>query len=154
MSLGGKKSGRVSRRLCPSAQPDWPSARIIGVVNGTPEQAQVAFLDEARPVNKELLALAAPLRPTEVFRFTAPCASEACTHFGEGRCRLANKIVRLLRESTSELPPCSIRQECRWWYQEGQSACLRCPQVVTHDGLQNEVWQKAADPTIMPEAVG
>jgi hypothetical protein len=75
-------------------------------------------------------------------------------HFGEGRCRLASKIVRLLGESTAELPPCSIRQECRWWLQEGVSACLRCPQIVTHDGLQTEAWQKVADPAILPEAVG
>jgi len=25
---------------------------------------------------------------------------------------------------------------------------------VTHDRLQNEAWQKAADPEVMPEAVG
>jgi hypothetical protein len=154
MSTAGGTAGRLSRPACPSAQPDWPTARIIGVVGGTPEQAQVAFLNEPAPLNKELLALAEPLQPTEVFRFTAPCASAACTHFGEGRCRLASKIVRLLPEVTSELPSCPIRSECRWWSQEGPTACLRCPQVVTHDGLQNEAWQKAADPEVMPEAVG
>jgi len=142
-----------SRPLCPSAQPDWPSARIIGVVGGTPEQAHVAFLDQPAPASIELLSLAEPLQPTEVFRFTAPCASAACSHFGEGRCRLASKIVRLLPEVTSELPPCSIRRQCRWWAQEGSIACMRCPQVVTHDRLQSEAWQKAADPEVMPEAV-
>jgi hypothetical protein len=153
-SSAGGTAGRLSRPHCPSAQPDWPSARIIGVVGGTPEQAQVAFLDEPAPLNKELLALAEPLQPTEVFRFTAPCASAACTHFGEGRCRLASKIVRLLSEATSELPPCAIRPQCRWWGQEGPAACLRCPQVVTHDPLQNEAWRKVADPEVMPETVG
>jgi len=146
-------TARLSRPLCPSAQPDWPSARIIGVVGGTPEQAQVAFLDQSAPSNMELLSLSEPLQPTEVFRFTAPCASAACSHFGEGRCRLASKIVRLLPEVTSELPPCPIRSQCRWWVQEGAVACMRCPQVVTHDCLQSEAWQKAADPEIMPEAV-
>jgi hypothetical protein len=146
-------AARLSRPLCPSAQPDWPSARIIGVVGGTPEQAQVAFLDQPAPPSMELLSLAEPLQPTEVFRFTAPCASAACSHFGEGRCRLASKIVRLLPKVTSELPPCPIRPQCRWWDQEGPIACMRCPQVVTHDGLQSEAWQKAADPEIMPEAV-
>ena len=153
ISSAGDAAGRFSRPLCPSAQPDWPSARLIGVVGGTPEQAQVAFLDQPAPLSEKLLALAKPLQPTEVFRFTAPCASAACTHFGEGRCRLASKIVRLLPEATPELPPCPIRPQCRWWGQEGPSACLRCPQIVTQDGLQSEAWQKAADPQVMPEAV-
>jgi hypothetical protein len=144
----------LSRPLCPSAQPDWPTAAIIGVVGGAPEQAAVAFLDEPAALTAELLALAEPLQPTEVFRFTAPCASASCRHFGEGRCRLASKIVHLLPRVTSELPPCAIRARCRWWVQEGRAACMRCPQVVTQDGLQSEAWQKAADPELMPEAVG
>src|SRR6516225_10276000 len=63
------------------------------------------------------------------------------------------KIVHLRSEVTSELPPCAVRPQCRWWTQEGQGACLRCPQVVTHDGLRSEAWQKAADPAITPEAL-
>jgi hypothetical protein len=154
MSSAVDTAGQHSRLLCPSAQPDWPTARIIGVVGGTPEQAQIAFLDEPAPPNETLLALAEPLHPTEVFRFTAPCAAAACNHFGEGRCRLASKIVRLFPEVTSELPHCAIRPQCRWWNQEGLTACRRCPQIVTHDGLQNEAWQKAADPSVKPEALG
>lgn len=154
MSVAGDAAGRPSRPLCPSAQPDWPGARMIGVVGGTPERAEVKFLDQPVPPTKELLALAEPLQPTEVFRFTAPCVAAACAHFGEGRCRLGSKIIRLLSETTSELPSCAIRPQCRWWSQEGPSACLRCPQVVTQDGLQDEAWQKAADPEILPEAVG
>jgi hypothetical protein len=123
-------------------------------VGGTPEQAQIAFLDEPAMPNETLLALADPLQPTEVFRFTAPCAAAACNHFGEGRCRLASKIVRLLPEVTSEPPPCAIRPQCRWRSQEGPTACRRCPQVVTHDGLQSEAWQNAADPDVTPETLG
>jgi hypothetical protein len=144
---------RQSGLLCPSAQPDWPTARIIGVVGGTPEKAEVAFLDEPVFPTDKLLALAEPLQPTEVFRFTAPCAAAACNHFGEGRCRLASKIIRLLPEVTSELPPCALRPQCRWWNQEGAAACQRCPQVVTQDGLQSAAWQKAADPECLPEAL-
>src|ERR1051325_9225659 len=153
MSSAGDIAGRSSRLLCPSAQPDWPTARIIGVVGGTAAQERVAFLDEPVLAERKLLALAEPLQPTEVFRFTAPCAATACNHFGEGRCRLASKIVRLLPEVTSAAPPGAIRAQCRWWNQEGLSACLRCPQVVTQDGLQSEAWQKAADPEVTPESL-
>ena len=34
--------------LCPSAQPDWEGARVIGVVGGTPERPETAYLDQAR----------------------------------------------------------------------------------------------------------
>jgi hypothetical protein len=151
MSPADEAAERPSLPLCPSAQPDWPTARLIGVVGGTTDEPRVAFLDTPAPATKDLLALSEPLLPTEVFRFTAPCASGACSHFGEGRCRLASKIVRLLPEATSELPPCAIRAQCRWWRQEGASACLRCPQIVTDDRLQSEAWQTAADPDVMPE---
>jgi hypothetical protein len=29
------------------------------------------------------------------------------------------------------LPPCIIRKECRWYSQEGQVACTRCPGITT-----------------------
>jgi len=151
---GGREEPRASRSLCPSAQSDWPTARIIGVVGGTPEAARVAYLEKALEPTEGILGLASPLAPTEVFRFTARCAAGACAHFGDGRCRLASKIVALFNEVTSDLPPCSIRSECRWWSQEGPPACRRCPQVVTHDGLQSLEWQQAADPLIMPETAG
>jgi len=153
MSSAGEAVERVPRLLCPSAQPDWPTARIIGIVGRTPEQAKITYLEQPAVPDEKLLALADPLQPTEVFRFTAPCAAAACNHFGEGRCRLASKIVRLLPEVTSELPPCAIRPQCRWWTQEGPTACRRCPQVVTNDGLQSEAWQTAADPAVVPETL-
>jgi hypothetical protein len=154
MSATDDNSGReASRPLCPSAQPNWPTAKIIGVVGGTPESAEVAYLEQALQPTDGMLGLAAPLDPTEVFRFTAPCVAGACAHFGDGRCRLASKIITLFHEVTSELPPCSIRPECRWWRQEGPAACRRCPQIVTRDALQSLEWQKAADPLIMPETV-
>lgn len=154
MSATDDNIGReTSRLLCPSAEPNWATAKIIGVVGGTPESARVAYFEQALQPTNDILDLTAPLDPTEVFRFTAPCAAGACTHFGDGRCRLASKIVALFQEVTSELPPCSIRPDCRWWRQEGPAACRRCPQIVTRDALQSPEWQKAADPLIMPETV-
>jgi hypothetical protein len=136
--------------LCPSAQPDWEGARVIGVVGGTPERPETAYLDQAQPVTQEILDLAGPVAPAEVFRFAAPCANSGCGHYDgkEHKCRLAEKTVRWVEQAVDSLPKCSIRPSCRWWQQEGPAACRRCPQVVTINFAPNKAMRDAADPQL------
>lgn len=136
--------------LCPSAQPDWEGARVIGVVGGTPERPETAYLDQAQPVTQEILDLAGPVAPAEVFRFAAPCANSACGHYdgAEQKCRLAEKTVRWVEQAVDNLPKCSIRVSCRWWQQEGPAACRRCPQVVTINFAPSRAMRDAADPQL------
>ena len=136
--------------LCPSAQPDWEGARVIGVVGGTPEQPRTAYLEQAQPVTQEILDLAGPVAPAEVFRFAAPCAGSACGHYdgAEHKCRLAEKTVRWVEQAVDNLPKCSIRASCRWWQQEGPAACRRCPQVVTINFAPSKAMRDAADPQL------
>lgn len=133
--------------LCPSAQPDWDEARLFAVVGGTAERPETAYLDQAQPVSQEMLDLAGPVTPGEVFRFAAPCARGACGHYdkGEHQCRLASKVVRLAPVVFVKLPRCAIRPACRWWQQEGVSACQRCPQVVTDNYSPTQAMREAAD---------
>src|SRR5574337_435090 len=140
----------VPATLCPSAQPDWDDARPFAVVGGTPERPQTAYLDRTQAVSDELLELAAPVTPSEVFRFAAPCAGRACGHFddGEQRRRLAQKIVRFTPTVVAVLPRCAIRSACSWWQQEGAAACRRCPQVVTDNFLPSAEMREAADPEV------
>ena len=74
-------------KLCPSAQPDMEGAVAFGVVGGTAEEPVVSYLREPLPVTPELLQLARPVRPTEVFRFAAPCAEGGCRHFDGESCQ-------------------------------------------------------------------
>lgn len=136
--------------LCPSAQPDWDGARLFAVVGGTPDRPETAYLDQAQPVTPELLELAGPVAPAEVFRFAAPCAGAACGHYdtGEHTCRLVAKTVRLAPVVFEKLPRCAIRPSCRWWQQEGVAACRRCPQVVTVNYAPSDAMRQAADPTV------
>jgi hypothetical protein len=99
-----------------------------------------------QPVTADLVALAAPVRPTEVFRFAAPCVGHACAHFAGGDCGLVQRAVRRLPVVTSALPPCRIRPDCRWWQQEGVAACMRCPQVVTTLRTPSETERDVATP--------
>jgi hypothetical protein len=140
--------------LCPSARPEMDGAVIFGVVGGTPAAPRVAHLVQPLPVTDELLALAEPASPLQVFRTAAPCAQSACAHFAQNRCRLVSRIVEELPEAVDGLPACRIRPSCRWWQQEGKAACLRCPLIVTEMVNPSEQLRHAADPTIYATGEG
>lgn len=125
-------------KLCPSAQPGMDNCRILGVVQlgFQPEVQQqpaprVVYLNELLPATEQVLALSAPLKPTEVFRLAATCAEHKCPHFDGADCRLATRIVQILPAVVDALPACTIRKDCRWFSQEGGAACQRCPEITT-----------------------
>ena len=118
-------------KLCPSAQPGMDNCRILGVVQHDEPAPMLAYLNELVPATPDLLAMAAPLKPTEVFRLAATCAEHACPHFDGADCRLAARVVQLMPAVVDLLPPCLIRKECRWSSQEGGTACKRCPGIAT-----------------------
>ena len=131
---------------CPSAQPEMASSVIFAVIGGPVDSPQARYLIEPRPVTEALLALTKPVKPTEVFRFAAPCAERACQHFDGQQCRLAARTVELLPRAVDRLPPCAIRSNCRWWWQEGKAACWRCPAIVTETYQPTELQRQAAQP--------
>ncbi|MFT3858648.1 MAG: nitrogen fixation protein [Aquabacterium sp.] len=140
---------------CPSVQPDTPDAHVFAVVGGTADRPEVAYLDEALPVTPDIWAMTAPLNPAEVLRIAGPCAmSTACMHFDDERrkCRLAIRTVRLAPVVVSKPPRCAIRRSCMWWSQEGVSACLRCPQVITNDAGADARTVATADPHNLGDA--
>lgn len=117
--------------LCPSMEPTLPGSMAFGVVGGTANAPMMTPLAKPQPVDDKLLALTVPVTPTEVFRFAAPCQGDECAHFRNAKCTLIERITRILKPVTAQLPACGIRQQCRWWEQEREAACMRCPQVVT-----------------------
>lgn len=130
--MADKSSERVRDLYCPSAAAlDDEDTLVFGVVVGSPEAPEVAYLDAPTPLTPELRALAEDVDPAEIFRTTSRCVESHCHYFGEGRCRLASHLVATLPTVTSELPPCSIRAHCRWFAEERAAACMRCPQVIT-----------------------
>ncbi|MFN6526294.1 nitrogen fixation protein [Nostoc sp. ChiSLP03a] len=133
--------------FCPSARPEWQDSVVFGVVGGTVTEPRVAYLKHPQPVTDELIAKASPVTPTEIFRTAAPCATKGCQHFDGKDCRLAMRVVENLPKVVDDLPPCSIRRDCRWWQQEGKAACMRCPQVITDNYNPSELLLKVATPT-------
>jgi hypothetical protein len=116
---------------CPSAQVGAKDARIFGMLTGAPDARRVGYLSETQPISEKLLALSGPAKPTVLFRIAAPCAMSGCKHFDGNACMLAQRIVKGLAPVVNALPSCQIRPTCRWFRQEGRSACVRCPQVIT-----------------------
>lgn len=139
--------------VCPSANHKEQGAVLIGVVGGTPDKPETAYLDKAQPITDEILQLAGTVDPTEVFRFAAPCSKTGCQHFNgeQSSCQLAAKVVKLVPAVVNKLAPCPIRSTCRWWQQEGVAGCQRCPQVVTLNYAPSAAMRTAATPsTVVP----
>jgi hypothetical protein len=132
--------------LCPSARPEPENSVVFGIISGTVTEPRVAYLQQPQPVTDELIAKASPVTPAEIFRTAAPCATKSCQHFDGKDCRLATRIVEKFSAITEELPPCSIRRDCRWWQQEGKAACMRCPQVITDNYNASELAIEVAMP--------
>lgn len=61
-------------KLCPSAQPGMDRAIVLGVVQRDGPGPIVEYLNARLVATPEVLATAAPLKPTEVFRLAATCA--------------------------------------------------------------------------------
>jgi hypothetical protein len=149
-------SDSLSRRapkslMCPSADAEMSGSVIFGVVVGTPAEPHVVHLDRVKPIPQELLALEAPVKPSEIFRIAATCIENGCKHFDGTNCRLTERIIEGLPAVAEQIPACAIRAKCRWWHQEGSAACLRCQQVVRDNYNVTEELFHAVDPSIYGE---
>ena len=138
-------------KLCPSAQPGMDNCRILGVVDQQGPTPRLVYLNELLPASDDVLALSAPLKPTEVFRLSATCAEHKCPHFDGSDCQLATRIVKILPAVVDALPPCTIRKDCRWYSQEGGAACRRCPEVTTVSYDLSEMAQTVSGLPVMQD---
>jgi hypothetical protein len=127
-SDNGKSTCTLS---CPSTSARDPEARVFGVVLGSSEAPEVAYLKEPVLLSALDTTLPPDVQPTEIYRLAGPCAQSACQHYSGSHCRLGEHLATTLNVVTRALPPCSIRHECRWFHEQRAQACLRCPQVVT-----------------------
>jgi hypothetical protein len=132
----------ASELMCPSAGAESGSV-VFAVRVG---DAEVAYLDELVPASAQLLQLAEPADPRQVFRFGAPCAEHGCQHFTGTSCSLGERIATRLDPAVNRLPACRLRNRCRWYAEQGGAACLRCPVVVTLRTAANEEFAETARP--------
>ncbi len=118
------------KTLCPSStcQED---AILIGIVT---RDGRVAFSSNQIVINKEFVKIAHEGRsPEKRFRFGGLCMKSGCNQWTGSRCGVIDTIIESTSENneTAALPNCSIRSQCRWFYQSGADACAVCPDVIT-----------------------
>jgi hypothetical protein len=137
-------------KLCPSAQPGMDNCTVLGVVQHEGPAPRLVYLNQILPASQEVLDMAAPLKPTEVYRLAATCAEHKCPHFDGSDCQLATRVVQMLPAVVDALPPCTIRKDCRWFSQEGGAACMRCPEITTVSyDLSEQVKEVSGLPVMM-----
>ena len=115
--------------LCPSA-PYYEGSQLLGVVN---ERGGVTLLSEPMPLTPAFAKAAATVGPPEErFRFVNRCLQKGCQQWTDGACGVIKSVLDRLPtpESIASLPSCSIRAKCRWFGQEGPTACQACPEVT------------------------
>lgn len=120
------------RILCPSAMCE-PGVKLLGIVG---KDGRVSLLEEAILVDKTFASIAHQGRtPEKRFRFTTPCLKKACQQWKNERCSVGDEVISALSSEEpsdqTSLPKCGIRNNCRWYNQSGEKACLICRDVVT-----------------------
>lgn len=142
------EGGRMEAPLdCPSSQPNQPGSRVIGVITTHRKTVRMIPLRQPVPASDIIPLIPDSIPITEIVRVASPCQSEKCVHFAGGGCSLVTKIVAHLPVVSEKLAPCALRRSCRWWFQEGAAACLRCPQIITEPYRPSESMLKLGCPS-------
>lgn len=121
---------------CPSA-PASPGAVLLGVKGA---EGRIVPLRTRMQVDADFLASAARLGPPEArMRFASPCQTRGCTQWTGSACGIIQRVLDHLGPAPAppapqaeRLPPCTIRQDCRWFSEQGRPACAACDLVVTY----------------------
>ncbi len=116
------------KTLCPSA-PMYEGSKLIGIVN---EQGEVNVLPEPLEITEAFVDAALKGRlPEQRFRFANKCVKSGCAQWTGDSCSVIKRFLADIdaKNLKSELPECAIRPNCRWFNQEGESACKACPLI-------------------------
>lgn len=116
------------KKSCPSAT-NSKGASLFGIVNA---EGRVAFLPQTVPLTDDLIEAANNKgKPESKFRYTTKCVEKGCNQWTGNSCGVITHLKALeFSIIQSKINQCPIRQTCRWFFQEGESACKICPNIV------------------------
>ncbi|HEA29018.1 MAG TPA: hypothetical protein ENH91_03330 [Leeuwenhoekiella sp.] len=119
-----------SSKLCPSYAAK-PGSQLFGIVN---RNGFIDYLENTLEVNEPFMEEASKGRnPEERFRFAGNCAKSGCSQWNDGKeqCGLIDKIIKIVDNTEkTELQPCPIRSQCRWYDQRQGLACAQCNEII------------------------
>jgi hypothetical protein len=143
----GKTSLSHPQRLCPSSRCEAGNI-LLGIVGS---DGSITFLGQRLEIDANFVEIAKSGRPPEQrFRFSSPCLKPGCekwTGSGCGVAEILNANASGLPASAAQqsLPRCSIRSECRWHGEYGNSICFACSWVITERGASAELGEAKLD---------
>ena len=117
-----------TNHLCPSA-PLIPGAKLLGIVNA---ENEIDILTSPFEVTQDFIDSASKGRPIEErFRFANKCVKNGCQNWENNSCDVIKVVLDKVENKywAEHLPECSIRNDCRWFSQEGVNACKVCTLV-------------------------
>jgi hypothetical protein len=120
---------------CPSG-PCQEGALLIGVMG---PDGRLAYLQPPTHVDAEFVAgVRAAGHPQRTYRFSTPCVEGACPQWAGDSCGLGHLVAEQADEldapASGKLPACAIRSGCRWYAEQGATACAVCPLIVADTG--------------------
>ncbi len=122
---------------CPSARAE-PGALLLGIRG---PEGRIVPLRTAMMLDAEDLAEARRHGAPEArMRFAGACQRGGCAQWTGHRCGVIAKVLDHLSvpgiaPQAPALRPCLIRATCRWFAEEGASACGVCDLVVTDQAV-------------------
>jgi hypothetical protein len=121
-----------AERTCPSS-----TCSVGHFLIGLPgPDGRIGYLSPPLEVDTEFIESASARtndRPEARFRFASPCVKEKCQQWTGASCGVISLVLQKTRPkkvSEKDLPECAIRSSCRWFWQEGGSACGVCPEIL------------------------
>jgi hypothetical protein len=116
--------------LCPSSRAST-EARLLGIRN---TEGMISILPVPLETGDGFLEqLPEGVIAEQQFRFVGKCHESGCRQWTKKGCGVALRALEFLDQLREEdvLPPCSIRNNCRWYKQEGAQLCRICPYIIT-----------------------
>ncbi|MCC6286351.1 MAG: hypothetical protein IT249_00555 [Chitinophagaceae bacterium] len=120
----------VNNKTCPSSLGQVGS-NLLGMVT---ENGTVGFFKDPIEVTQGFIDDADDFENLERrFRFSNKCVQSGCKQWTGKECGVIKAVLSLDSiPLTKDLPSCSIRKNCRWYFQEGSIACNGCRYVITN----------------------
>lgn len=118
----------MEKKLCPSA-PFKEGNKIFALF----DDQHFKFTDQLKMIDGELTREVVEDGDRAAYRATMPCVTKGCGNWDGQKCTVPDQMRYYLSPLTDieDFRNCPIQKGCRWFAQEGESACRICPLIKT-----------------------